>query len=180
MTVFLYIIVVFFGLAIPIIIGIYGLFCIFVDFKGAPYVPTSSALVYEILAEAKLKPNQFFIELGSGDGRVTRTAVKLYKVKGLGVDLHIPLILYSRFLVNLQGLRDTDFRIQNFFATNLIKADVVFMFLLPATVEKLKTKLEKECKGKLVISHGFQIKGFEKYLVKKQERKLFPTYFYRI
>lgn len=177
----LYSLLLFFGFIIPFGFIFYGAFCIFVDFKGAPFVPTSGKILKEILKEAGLKRGQFFVELGSGDGRVTRLAVEEYGVKGLGVDLHVPLVFYSRLLAKIKGLKNIEFRVQDLYKTDLGKAQVLFLFLLPATLSKLSAKILKECKkGTLVISHGFKIPGFEKYLIRKQDRKIFPTYFYKL
>jgi tRNA A58 N-methylase Trm61 len=62
------------GLALTILafvmLGLFG------EFLGAPYVPTSQKDIEEILKRAKLKKGQQFLELGSGDGRIIRAAVK--------------------------------------------------------------------------------------------------------
>lgn len=167
------------GLIIPLIVGIHSLFCIIVDFTGAPFVGTDSKIIDEILQQADIKKGQQFLELGSGDGRVVRRAVKKYGVYGTGIDLHIPLIIYSRLQAKLSGLRNIEFKVANFFKTDLSQADVIFVFLLPKTLEKLKPKLLGETKkNTLIISHGFKIAGMEKNLVKKIDRKIFPTYYY--
>ncbi|KKQ67324.1 MAG: Methyltransferase type 11 [Candidatus Daviesbacteria bacterium GW2011_GWA2_38_24] len=179
--VLLFLLLILFGFVFPIVITLYHIFCLVSEFKGAPYVPTSGKIVKEILNKANLKKGQNFIELGSGDGRVVRAAVKNFKVKGLGVDIHVPLIWYSKIISRLQKVPNIEFRIQDFFKTDLSKVDVLFLFLLPNTLKKLREKILKECpKNTLIISHGFQIEGMEKYLESKIHRTLFPTYFYRI
>ena len=122
-----------------------------------------------------------FLELGSGDGRIVINAVKNYGVNGVGVDLHLPLIIFSRIKSKIYGLKNIQFKLEDFFKTDIGNADIIFMFLMPKTLVSLKEKLKKESKkGVLIISHGFEIKGWEKYLVKTQKRKLFPTYFYQL
>lgn len=175
------IILVLFSFLVPIILILYAVYGIMGDFFGAPYVPTNGKFVEEILEEANLKKGQIFIELGSGDGRVVREAVRKHEVKGIGVEIHLLLIWYSRIMSKIQKLKNIEFLQKNFFKVDLKKTDVLFLFLLPKTLIKLKDKILKECKkGTLIISHGFKIEGFERYLIKKQERKLFPTYFYKI
>lgn len=148
-------------------------------FLGAPFVPTSQKEVEEILKGANLKKGQEFLELGSGDGRVVITAVKKYGVKGVGVEIHPFLLFYSRLVTSIKKVKGVKFISENFFNTNLKKADVVFLFLFPKTLKKLKNKFLKEFKGGvLIISHGFRIEGFEKFLIKTQERKVYNTYFY--
>lgn len=169
-----------FGLVIPATIAAFALFEIRSGFLGAPYVPTNAKLLDEILKGANLKKGNLFVELGSGDGRVVRTAVLKYGVKGLGIELNPLLVLFSTLLAYLRNLRDIKFKRQNFFDTDLKDANTLFLFLLPKTLLKLRPKLEKECRKSLIISHGFEVKGWEKFLVKKQKRKIFPTYFYKI
>lgn len=177
----LIVVIFIFGFFVPILIGVFGFFAIIGDLLGAPYVPTNIQMVREILKEADLKKDQLFIELGSGDGRVVRAAVNDYQVKGLGIEIHLLLVLYAKFVARVQNLNNIDFRVQNFFNTDLKDSDVLFLFLLPKTLKKLKAKIDDECKkGTLVITHGFKIEGWEKKLIKKIDRKLFPTYYYKL
>lgn len=171
----------FFTIVVPLILVSFYFFSFYIELTGAPFVPTTQRTLKEILEAADLKKGQIFFELGSGDGRVVRTAVRLYKVQGIGVEMHPMLVLFSKLRAKMQKLEKIEFRTQNLFKTDLAEADVIFMFLLPRVLKKLKLKIEKECKkGTLIISHGFTIPGWEKLLVKKQERFRFNTYFYRL
>ncbi len=177
--VILYLLVLLAALVIPILIGFYAFYAIWGDIKGAPFVPTSNKLIEQILKEAKLKKGQVFVELGSGDGRVVRAAVGDYGVKGLGVDVHPLLIWYSRFLS--RKLKNIKFKRQDFFQTDLKQVDVLFLFLLPKTLIKLRKKILTECKkGSVIISHGFKVEGWDKKLIKVQKRDLFSTYYYKV
>lgn len=174
----LYAVLLLFGL---MLLGIYIVFDTISGFLGAPYVATRGKTVKEILEKAKLKKGQVFLELGSGDGRVVRTAVKKYGVKGIGVEFHPILIWYSRLLAKLFGVSGVEFVRGNFYQTDLSKADVIYMFLLPKTMEKLREKILRECKkGTLLISHGFKIRGLERFLILEIPRKTFSTFYYRI
>jgi hypothetical protein len=165
---------------IPVLIAFYGLFAFWSEIKGAPFVPTSGKVVREILKEAKLKPGQSFLELGSGDGRVTRQAVKEFGVNGQGIDIHPMLLFWSNLVAKRQKL-DAKFKQGDLFKTDLSKADVIFIFLLPRTLKKLGPKILDEAKkDTLIISHGFMIPALEQRLVKIQPRPHFPTHFYKI
>lgn len=156
--------------------SVYTLSLIYSSFKGSPYVATRRKRIEEILKEADLKKGKTFIELGSGDGRIIRTAVKLYGVKGIGIDIN-PLLV---FWANLLGHKNIDFKVENIFDTDLTRADYVYIFLMPKLIEELEKKMDKELKkGTIVISHGFPIIGWEKKLYKKIEKIPFPTYYYR-
>lgn len=177
----IYLIIITLSLIVVLLLIFFVFFGILTDFLGAPFVPTSSKMIREILDQSNLKKGQIFIELGSGDGRVVRFAVKNYGVSGIGIEFHPLLVWYSNFVSKITGLKNIVFKRQNFFSTDLSKANVLFLFLLPKALKKLRPKILKECKkGTLIISHGFKIEDWNKYLVKKQNRELFPTYYYKI
>jgi hypothetical protein len=158
----------------------YTVSMVFSHLMGSPFVTTRAKVLHDILKEAHLKKGMTFVELGSGDGRVVRTAVKHYQVKGIGIDINPSLTLYARVHAKLQKLSHIVFKTENIFKTDLSHADVVYLFLLPNLIEKLKIKFENELKdGVLVISHGFKIHGWEKMLEKDLPRNDFSTYFYR-
>lgn len=181
MVILSFLLILFFGLIVPTVICVYVINDFICDIKGAPFVPTSSKIIDEILQEARLRKDQLFIELGSGDSRVVSSAVKKYGVKGIGYDLNLLLIFYSRITTKLKGIKNINFFKQNIFDANIENANVIFLFLMPKTLIKLKSKILNECKKEvLIISHGFKIAGWEKYLINIQQRKLFPTYFYKI
>lgn len=181
MLLLLYLGVVLIGVIIPFVIIVYVFLSIIVELFGAPFVPTSQKVIDEILKNAKLKPNSLFVELGSGDGRVVRRAVQKYRVRGIGVEIHPYLYIYSRLKAKIEQLDSVHFRRQSFFTTDLTEADILFLFLLPRTLKKLKDKLLKECKRNcVIISHGFKIPDWDSFIIKKTDRKTFPTYYYKI
>lgn len=174
---YLYLAIIFSIFVFLIFMSLYTFFLIYSSVKGSPYVPTKSKKILEILKYAYLKKGKLFIELGSGDGRIVRWAVKEYHVKGIGVDINPLLIFWSKIL----GGKNVKFEVKNIFDTDLKKADYIYLFLMPKLIEKLTFKMEKELKkGSIVISHGFPIKGWEKKLYKKLEGNPFSTYYYKI
>lgn len=180
-----YTILVFCVFLFAIMLFVYSLFSVVAQLMGSPYVPTKQKEVEYILKKAELKKDQVLIELGSGDGRVIRTAVSRYKVQGIGVEIHPLLLLWSKLYCRIQKLPlksgSITFKRENFFKTDVTKADVIFLFLMPNTLKKLREKFIKECKkNTLVISHGFKIDGWEAFLQQTIPHVPFPTYFYRI
>lgn len=177
----LYLIALLLLLIFLIFMSVYGLSLIYSSLMGAPYVPTKKKLALEILKEVNFKKNGLFIELGSGDGRIVRTAVKNYPISGMAVDVNGLLIIWSKFLSQLEGTNQRiDFVVKNILAVNLTKADYIYLFLFPALIEKLVPKFNKELKkGAIIISHGFPIKEYESKLIKEVKRRPFPTYYYR-
>src|SRR3989339_2150853 len=177
----LYLILIFSLLIFLIFMSVYGLSMIFSSVMGAPYVPTKSKLALEILKEVRFKKNGLFVELGSGDGRIVRTAVKNYSVRGMAVDVNSLLIIWSKFLSKLDGTySQINFVNKNIFKVDLTKADCIYLFLFPALIKKLLPKFYKELKkGAIIISHGFPIEEYKKKLIKKVDRSTFPTYYYK-
>lgn len=159
----------------------YTMSLIYSSIKGAPYVPTKAKLAEEIFEPAKIKRGKYMIELGSGDGRMIRYAVKRYKIKGLGVDVNPLLIYWSRLVARAENLIDVEFRIENILKTDLKSADYLYIFLMPELVDKIIPRMKKEMKkGSVIISHGFRIKALTKKLYYTKKRSPFPTYYYRI
>ncbi|MDO8610164.1 MAG: class I SAM-dependent methyltransferase [bacterium] len=149
---------------------------------GAPYIPSRQKEVEFALSQISFAKNKTFIDLGCGDGRTVRTAVKLYGVKGIGVDINPLLIFYGKILSRLKGVnKNITLITENIYKINLSKIDYVYIFLMPATIEKLRPIMEKQLPKKaIVISHGFPVIGWDKKMFKKVSHIPFPTYFYRM
>lgn len=148
---------------------------------GSPFVPTSKKELINFLKEAGIKKGQLFLELGCGDGRVVKTAVKEYGARGIGIDINPTLILYARFRAWLSRTKNLEFKVQNLHKTDLSQADIIYLFLMPELIKKLEPRLKAGTKKNAdIISHGFKIVGWEKYNFKTIPNKPFPTYYYRL
>lgn len=159
---------------------IFTFFLIYSLLKGSPYVPSKINQIRKILKSAYLKKNQIFFDLGCGDGRVVREAVKHYQVKGIGYDINLILILWARLLSVIQNLSSIEFKQADIVTNKFPDADVIYIFLMPLLIKKISQKLYLQLKnGALIISHGFKIKSFNKYLIKQIDDKQFSTYFYQ-
>lgn len=170
-----------FGLIIPLFLAAFVLIGLICDILAAPFVPSSSKYTLEILERAKLKRNQKFLELGSGDGRVLRMAVNKYRVLGVGVELNPFLVWYSRLFSLFFGPKGISYKIGDIYREPISDIDVIFVFLTHRGMAKLAKKVKTEAKKKvLVISHGFKMPGFEKELIHIIDRDVFPTYYYKI
>ena len=160
---------------------IYSTLALYSSFMGSAYVPTKNKEVDAVLKEARLKKGQIFMDLGCGDGRVVRQAVKNFKVKGIGIDINPILILICRIKAHFSGLIGVKFSVENIMNADFSRADVIYIFLMPKFIEKLAPKLKSQTKkGALIISHGFKIIAFNKKLVKTIHHLPFPTYFYKL
>jgi SAM-dependent methyltransferase len=123
-----------------------------------PYVPTDQETVNAMLDMAKVGPNDFLIDLGSGDGRIVVTAAKR-GARGFGVDLNPQRIKEAN--ENAERAKVTDkikFYNQNLFDTKISDASVLTMYLLPSVNMQLRPRLFTELKpGTRVVSHDFDM-----------------------
>lgn len=163
-------------------VSIYGVSLLFSAFKGAPYVPTSKKQLAQILDNAHLKINSQFVELGSGDGRMVRYAVKNYHVEGIGIEINPLLVWWSRYLSTRDGItHGVSFIKGNVFDYPLQKTDYLYLFLMPELIKKLMPKFKKELKKEaIIISHGFKLPGFERRLIHTEFDKAFSTFYYKV
>jgi ribosomal protein L11 methylase PrmA len=163
-------------------VSIYGIGLLFSAFKGAPYVPTSKKQLAHIFKNLKLKKGEQFIELGSGDGRIVRYAVKEFGVDGVGVEINPLLVWWSRFLARRDNSASKALFVKkNIFDYSLRNADYLYIFLMPELIVKLLPKFKQELKkGTVVISHGFKIIGYEKKLFYTEKEKTFSTFYYKV
>ncbi len=163
-------------------VSIYGLSLLFSALKGAPYVPTQKKQLDTVLDHAGLEKGKNFVELGSGDGRMVRYAVKKYGVKGVGIEINVLLIWWSRFLAKKDGIsKQLVFIRKNIFDYPLNDTDYLYLFLMPELIRKLVPKFKKELKkGTLIISHGFKVEGMERSLIRKVPDKTFSTFYYKV
>ncbi|OGA11221.1 MAG: hypothetical protein A2W68_01400 [Betaproteobacteria bacterium RIFCSPLOWO2_02_64_14] len=122
------------------------------------YVPTPQVAVDEMLKLAKVGPNDFVIDLGSGDGRIIITAAKKLGARGFGVDLDTYLLKVANAAAQKEGVADrAQFVEQNLFETDLSKATVITTYLLPEMNERLRPKLLALKPGTRVVAHDYDM-----------------------
>jgi SAM-dependent methyltransferase len=144
--------------------------------NAGPYVPSPTSVVADMLNLAEVGPKDFVIDLGSGDGRIVLTAAKVFGARGFGVDINEKLVKEANEAAKIQGVADrASFTIQDLFKTDISKATVLTMYLLPNTVNMLKDKLLAELNpGTRILSHDYPLSGWipEKYVQMDLEDKV--------
>ena len=120
------------------------------------YVPTPQVVVDEMLRIAKVGPDDYIIDLGSGDGRIVITAAKKHGARGFGVDLDTYLLKLANATAVKEGVSDrARFIEQNLFETDLSPATVVTTYLLPEMNQQLRPKLLQLKPGTRVVAHDY-------------------------
>jgi SAM-dependent methyltransferase len=136
--------------------------------KVVPYVPTSPETVSAMLKLAGVQKSDLLIDLGCGDGRIVIAAAKEYGAHAIGIDIDPERIKEARENAQREGVTNlVEFRQEDFFATDIRKATVVTLYLLPSVNMKLRPKLWRDLRpGSRVVSHSF---GMEDWKPDKEE-----------
>jgi SAM-dependent methyltransferase len=123
--------------------------------KDVVWVPTPQALVDKMLDMAKVTPNDFVMDLGSGDGRTVITAAKR-GARALGIEYNPEMVELSKRNAEKAGVAErARFVKADLFETDFSKATVITMFLLPDINLKLRPKILKLKPGTRVVSNSF-------------------------
>lgn len=123
-----------------------------------PYVPTPWNVVDAMLKIAAVGPNDFLIDLGSGDGRIVITAAKKLGARGFGVDLDDNLVRAARRNADSEGVKNrAEFYARNLFDTDMSQATVISMYLFNSVNLRLRPSLFKLKPGTRIVSHEFEM-----------------------
>jgi SAM-dependent methyltransferase len=123
-----------------------------------PFVVTPDNVTREMLKLADVKPSDYLIDLGSGDGRIVIVAARQFGARGLGVEIVPELVEKSRDNARQAGVAErAEFRVQDLFATDLSRATVITMYLLPEVNLQLKPRLRKLKPGTRIVSHDWDM-----------------------
>jgi precorrin-6B methylase 2 len=123
--------------------------------KDVVWVPTSQALVDKMLDMAKVTASDYVMDLGSGDGRTVITAAKR-GARATGIEYNPSMVDLSKRNAAAAGLGErAQFLKADLFETDLSKATVITMFLLPSINLKLRPKILDLKPGTRVVSNSF-------------------------
>lgn len=128
------------------------------QYFDVPFVPTPYVVIEEMLRLAKVMPQDYVMDLGSGDGRVLITAARRYGASGMGVDLDGELVAQSLASAAEAGVAErVTFQQQDLFKTDFSRATVITMYLLPGVMMRLQPRLLDLKPGTRLVSHDFRL-----------------------
>jgi hypothetical protein len=129
--------------------------------KDVVWVPTPQATVNRMLDMAKVTPQDFLMDLGSGDGRTVITAAKR-GARAQGVEYNPDMVELSKRNAAKEGVSDkATFVKADLFETDFSKAQVVTMFLLPTINLRLRPKILEMRPGTRIVSNTFTMDDWE-------------------
>ena len=145
-----------------------------------PYVPTPANVVDAMLSIAEVGPQDYVIDLGSGDGRIVIAAAKRYRARGLGIEYDRTLIAKSRASAAREGVSDkVKFLHQDIFAADFRQATVLTMYLLPEVNLALRPRILFELRpGTRVVSHDWDMAEWEpdrRMVIETPGKTVWPT-----
>ena len=126
--------------------------------EEVPFVTSPDNVTLEMLRIAGVGASDHVIDLGSGDGRIVILAARRFGSTGLGVEIVPDLVRQSNAHARSAGVADkVQFREQDLFQTDLGKATVITMYLLPEVNLRLRPELLKLRPGTRVVSHDWDM-----------------------
>jgi ribosomal protein L11 methylase PrmA len=145
------------------------------DSPWAPWWRTSKKVARAQCKLAKIKKGDLIYDLGSGDGTALMIAAKEFGAKGVGLEIDLIRFYISKLLLRLYGVsEEVNVKRKNFFQENLKNADVIFVYLVPKTLERLIPKFKKELKkGTKILSYRYEINLPLKKYDKKNRIRLY-------
>ncbi|MDB5260663.1 MAG: putative methyltransferase [Candidatus Nomurabacteria bacterium] len=123
-------------------------------FQDAPFVPVNSSVLKKIVESLELEPGSVLYDLGCGDGRVLKEALKEVKgIQAIGIEKNILPFTLSKI-----SLRKTSAKVilGNFLKTDISNATHIYLYLFPKIVNRLFFKFKEECRsGTRIVTCDF-------------------------
>jgi|SoiMethySBSTD1v2_1073268.scaffolds.fasta_scaffold42852_4 SAM-dependent methyltransferase len=127
--------------------------------KDVVWIPSPDGMVEKMLDMAGVTPQDFVIDLGSGDGRNVIAAARR-GAHAMGVEYNPDLVELSKRVAAAAGVADkAEFVQGDMFAADISKATALVLFLIPSNLEKLAPKFLALKPGTRIVSNTYEIGG---------------------
>ena len=128
--------------------------------KDVVWVPTPAFLVDIMLDMAQVTPQDYVIDLGSGDGRNVIAAAKR-GARALGVEYDANLVALSKYAAATEGVADKATFVQgDMYEADISQATVLALYLLSENLRKLTPKFLDLKPGTRIVINTFGIEGW--------------------
>ena len=126
--------------------------------EEVPFVVTPDNVTLAMLELAQVGPQDFVLDLGSGDGRIVINAARHVGARGLGVEIAPQLVELSRRNAVQAGVAErARFVEQDLFKADLAVASVITMYLLQEVNLQLRPALLALQPGTRIVSHDWHM-----------------------
>ncbi len=129
------------------------------DSPWSPWWRTSQRIALLQCELAKVKKDDVIYDLGSGEGTALIIAARTKGARGVGVEIDPLRMFVSKVLIKLNGVSHKIKIVRkNFFDVDVSDATVIYAYLIPKTLARLKSKFLKELKpGTRVVTFVYKI-----------------------
>jgi precorrin-6B methylase 2 len=129
--------------------------------KDVMWVPTKIEMAHEMLAIAKVGPDDIVYDLGSGDGVIPIEAAKKYKVRAVGIEYNRDLVELSKRNAQRAKVESlVELKHGDIFVEDFSRATVLTLYLGNNLNLKLKPKILKMKPGTRVVSNTFHMESW--------------------
>ena len=129
--------------------------------KDVVWVPSNDEVVEKMLDLAKVTPQDFVIDLGSGDGRNVIAAARR-GARALGVEFNPQMVELSRQNAQKAGVADRATFVEgDMYEADISRATALILFLLPVNLEKLTPRFLDMKPGSRIVDNTYAIPGWE-------------------
>ena len=130
--------------------------------KDVVWVPTPDEVVERMLNMAQTKPEDYVIDLGAGDGKITIAAAKKFGARALGVEYNPDMVTHAQNNARAAGvLGKAQIVHGDIFVTDFTQATVLTLYLLPSLNMKLRPQILAMRPGTRVVAHAFNMEDWE-------------------
>ena len=145
------------------------------DSPWAPNWKTNRKTARAAFRLAKVSKKDTVYELGSGSATALIVSSSEYGAKGVGIEIEPFRFLLSKITIRRSGLnKKITLRRGNFYKENLSEATVLYLYLVPQTLNRLIPKFKKELKrGTRIVSYKYEMNLPLRKFDKKNELRLY-------
>ena len=128
--------------------------------KDVVWVPSPEETVKKMMEMGEITPQDFVVDLGSGDGRNVIAAAKR-GAQALGVEYNPDMVELSKRLAKEAGVSEKAQFVQgDMYQAEFSKATVLALFLLPSNLLQLRDKFANLRPGTRIVSNTFSIQDW--------------------
>jgi len=132
-------------------------------FLDYPYLPTPPTVIEAALNLVNLSENQFFADLGSGEGDIIIQAAEKFNCFCIGFELNLRLILEAkRKIKNTKLGNKVEVVCADLFTVDLSQLDVLYVYPFPTITTRLSEKIIDECrKGAKLVTYDYPLQNLK-------------------